>query len=150
MKLLVTIGDQSELKIGFLAAPGSLWCIWISRASALSVARITGWCVMCMPGLFFVHLTRRPTPSTFLKNWVFRISELGFWFSKLSFAFWTGFSHSQNWVFNISILDQGNSVLKNRKMGNLALKKAKRKQFGNVDDSLDEDEIDEDVYDDVK
>ena len=40
-----TRGDKTELKIGFLAAPGSLWCIWISRASTLSVGRTTGWCV---------------------------------------------------------------------------------------------------------
>jgi len=44
MKLLVTIGDQSELKMGFQGAQGPPWRIWISKASTLSVARTTGWC----------------------------------------------------------------------------------------------------------
>jgi len=44
VKLRTTIRDKTELKIGFLAAPGLQWCIWISRASTLSVGRTTGWC----------------------------------------------------------------------------------------------------------
>ena len=31
VKLRTTMGDKTELKIGFPAAPGSRWCIWISQ-----------------------------------------------------------------------------------------------------------------------
>ena len=74
VKLRTTMRDKTELKIGFLAAPGLQWCIWISRASTLSVGRTTGWCdlhqllmVKLCPNEFFVNRKFRQywVPLTF-------------------------------------------------------------------------------------
>ena len=50
MKLLVTMGDQSELNFGFTVSWGSRWCIWFLRAMILWVGPTSGWCVISWYG----------------------------------------------------------------------------------------------------
>ena len=51
-------------------------------------------------GLFFVHLSRRCTPSTFLKNWLFQFFGTDFPIFRSGFCFITEFSLFWNIDFN--------------------------------------------------
>ena len=84
VKLRTTMGDKTELKIRFPAAPGSRWCIWISRASTLSVARTTGWCALPLDSFgskwLLVDpnyiLTRPPFPLSLVWQHCIKICEM--------------------------------------------------------------------------